>query len=177
MKTYLLKFLFKTVLRKCADSPMPDYSLKRRQWVAFGAGISAALPIAIAVVLFKLFSEDLSGLEHAAHTPLGALLILVLLGAGIVLVLLNYGTPVLAIFVIASLAYDVYKLRNWRNSKCIALCGGLVTVGGGWYWCAMRTEELLFISLADVAPFLSSASALMLMFVALTILPRPRMAL
>lgn len=174
MKTYLLKLLFKTVLGRYADSPMPDYSRTRRQWTALGAGISTALPITIAVLVFKFFSEDLTDLGHAAHVPLGALLVLIMLAAGVVFVLLNYGTPVLAIFVIASLVYDLYKLRHWRNSKFIALCLGITVLGGGWYWCAIHTEEFLFISLADVAPFLSSALALMLMFTALMILPRPR---
>jgi hypothetical protein len=177
MKIYLLKLLFKTARfgwSKYADSHVPDYSGRRRQWAALVAGFSAACPIVIAVLAFKLIREDFSDWAHAGHTPVDMILMLLMLAVGVVSVLLNYGAPVLAICVIASLAHDIHMLQNWRNSKFIGLCIGTTALVGAWFWLAMQTEDFLVLSLADVAPFLSSTLALMLIFTTLMLLPKPR---
>jgi hypothetical protein len=177
MKIYLLKLLFKTARfgwNKYADAHVPDYSGMHRQWTALVAGFSAACPIVIVVLASKLFSEDFTGMAHAGHAPAGAVLMLLMLALGVVTLLFNYGAAILAVFVIASLAYDLYKLQNWRNSKFIALCIGTTALVGAWSWLAMQTEDFLVVSLADVAPFLSSILALVLTFTTLILLPKPR---
>lgn len=177
MKIYLLKLLFKTVRvgwNRYAGSHVPDYSGAHRQWAALIMGLSAVCPVIITVIIFKLIHEDLSGLAHAGHAGPAAILMLLMLAMGAVLILLNYGVPVLAISVIVSLTYDIYKLQSWRNSKFIALCIGVTALVGAWLWLALQTKEFFVLSLADVAPFLSSALALMLTFTTLMLLPKPR---
>jgi hypothetical protein len=177
MKTYLLKLLFKAARlgwSKYADSRVPDYTAIHRQWAALAAGFSAACPIVIAVLVYQLFKEDFADMAHAGHAPGGAILMLLMLAVGVVILLVNHVPPILAVFVLASLAYDLYKLQKWRNSKFIALCIGTTVLVSAWSWLAMHTDEILVLSLADMAPFLSSTLALLLTFTTLMLLPKPR---
>jgi hypothetical protein len=175
---YLLKLLFKTARlgwSKYADSHRADYTRIRRQWAALAFGAVAACPVALVVIIWSLGEPFLGVGQAAAHAPpiaIAALLVLALIALGIGF---NILFPIMAVFVLVSLAYDAYKLRRWISSKAIALCMGAAVLGGIWYWCSLHTGNFFEdLGWADLAPFLSSAMALMLIFIALTVLPKPR---
>jgi len=178
MKIFALKLLFRTARfgwSQYSDSHCADYTRIRRQWAALAVGAVAACPVALVVIIWTL-GESFLGVGHAAaHAPpiaIAALLVLALIAFGIGL---NILFPIMAVLVLVSLAYDAYRLRRWISSKAIALCMGAAVLGRIWYWCSLHTENFFEdLGWADLAPFLSSAMALMLIFIALTALPKPR---
>ncbi|MEN9865087.1 MAG: hypothetical protein RL748_677, partial [Pseudomonadota bacterium] len=148
----------------------------RRQVFALLVGAMVATPVALVAVILTPSSGPEMNIGAAGHSEYGAIIlaiIAVLHAASFLATALNSFFPVVACFVIASLAFDAYKLHNWQSSKSIALMAGILSMPAIWYALAMQSKkDLLFTTLA---PFLASVLALLLVFLSLYIFRKRRL--
>ncbi len=152
---------------------MTNYYQTRRQLYAFLVGALLALPIAIVAVIVTPASGPSLDIGHAAHSQLGGIVFLLALALNVgsfVATLLNYFFPIAVCVVIGSLAFDAYKISQWRSSKLFALCIGVGVLAPMWYLLQSNTDNLVGVLVARFAPFLGAAIGLMAIFVTLAIL-------
>lgn len=152
---------------------MTNYYRARRQLYAFLIGTVLALPIAIVAVIVTPSSGPSLDIGHAAHSQLGGIVLLLAMALNVgsfVATLLNYFFPVAVCVVIGSLAFDAYKISQWRSSKLFALCIGVGVLAPMWYLLQSNADNLVGLLVARFAPFLSAALGLMAIFFTLMIL-------